>query len=67
MCTYVEVTLFLAFSFPVVWCCLLFHGYFGFHFLCAEAHEESFVMVALWSHIVLVSAYHARLLLLHLF
>jgi hypothetical protein len=33
----------------------------------AESLEESFVMVALWSHIVLVSAYHGRLLLLHLF
>jgi hypothetical protein len=58
---------FLAFSFPVVWYCLPFHGYVGFHFLCAESLEESFVVVALWSYIVLVSAFHGRLLLLQLF
>jgi tryptophan-rich sensory protein len=57
----------LAFSFPVIWCCLPFHGYVGFHFLCAESLEKSFVVVALWSYIVLVSAYRGRLLLLHLF
>jgi hypothetical protein len=57
---------FLPFSFPVVWCCLSFHGKVGFHFLCAESLEESFVVVALWSHIFLVSDYHGRLLLLHL-
>jgi hypothetical protein len=63
-----HVTLsFLAFSFPVVWYCLSFFGYVGFQFLRAESLEESFVVVALWSHIVLVSAYHGRLLLLHLF
>jgi hypothetical protein len=44
-----------------------FHGYVGFHFLCAESLKESFVVVALWSYIVLVSAYHGRLLLLQLF
>jgi hypothetical protein len=66
--TEIEVTLyFLAFSFPVVWYCLPFRGYVGFHFVCAKSMEESFVVVALWSHIVLVSAYHGRLLLLHLF
>jgi hypothetical protein len=53
---------FLAFSFPVVWCSLPFHDYVGFHFLCAQSLEESFVVVALWSHIVLVSAYHGRLI-----
>jgi hypothetical protein len=56
VCTSVEVTLYCpAFSFPVVWCCLSFHGYVGLHFLRAESLEESFVVVALWSHIVLVS------------
>jgi hypothetical protein len=41
----------------VFWYCLLFFGDVGFHFLCADSLEESFVVVALWSHIVLVSAY----------
>jgi hypothetical protein len=68
VCSYIDVTLFfLVFSSPVVWYCLTFHGYVGFHFLCAEFLGESFVVVALWSHIVLVSACHGRLLLLHLF
>jgi hypothetical protein len=35
--------------------------------LCAEFLEKSFVMVALWFDIVVVSAYHGRLLLLYLF
>jgi hypothetical protein len=35
-----------------------FCGYVGFHFLYAESLEESFVVVALWSYIVLVSDYH---------
>jgi hypothetical protein len=57
VCTLIEVTLnFLAFSFPVVWHCLPFHGYVGFHFLCAESIEESFVVVSLRSHIVLLSS-----------
>jgi hypothetical protein len=56
-----------AIGFSVVWCSLSFHGYVGFHFLFAESLEESFVVVALWSHIVLISDYHGRLLLLHLF
>jgi hypothetical protein len=55
------------FSSPVVWCCLSSHGFVCFHFLFAESLDESFVVVALWSHIVLVSAHHGRLLLLHLF
>jgi hypothetical protein len=38
-----------------------------FDFLCAEFLGESFVVVAWWSYIVLVSANHGRLLLLHLF
>jgi hypothetical protein len=68
VCRQINVTLyFLAFSFPIVWYCLPFHGFVGFHFLFAESLEESFVVVAWWSYIVLVSAYHERLLLLHLF
>jgi hypothetical protein len=35
--------------------------------LCAEFFGESFVVVVWWSYIVLVSAYHGRLLLFHLF
>jgi hypothetical protein len=63
VCTQAEVTLyFLAFSFPEVWCCLPFHGQVWFHFLCAESLEASVVVVALWLHIVLVSAYHGRLI-----
>jgi hypothetical protein len=42
-------------------------GFFCFHFLCAEFLEESFGVVSWWSYIVLVSAYHRRLLLFHLF
>jgi hypothetical protein len=38
-----------------------------FYFLCVEFLEESFVVVAWWSYIVLVSAYHGRLFLLHIF
>jgi polyferredoxin len=38
-----------------------------FTFCVKKSLNESFVVVALWSHIVLVSAYHGRLLLLHLF
>jgi hypothetical protein len=57
----------LAFSSPVVWYGLSFHGYAGFHFLCAESLEVSFVEVALWSYIVLISAYHGRFLLVHVF
>jgi hypothetical protein len=54
-----QVTLyFLAFSSTVVWYCLSFHGFACFHFLCAEFLGESFVVVAWWSYIVLVSAYH---------
>jgi hypothetical protein len=45
----------------VVWYCLSFHGFVGFYFLCAESFEESFVVVALLSYIVLVSACHGRL------
>jgi hypothetical protein len=56
-----------AFSSPVVWYCLSFHGYVRFHYLYVESLEESFVEVAWWSYIVLVSGYHGRLLLLHLF
>jgi hypothetical protein len=37
-----------------------------FHFLSVDFLEESFVVVAWWSYIVLVSAYHGRHLLLHL-
>jgi hypothetical protein len=58
---------FIAFSFPVVWYCLPFQGYVGFHILFAESLEGSFAVVALWSYNVLVSGYHGRLLLLHLF
>jgi hypothetical protein len=61
-----NVTLYLAFSSPVLWYCLPFHGFIYFHFLCSEFLEESFVVVAWWSYIVLVSAYYGRLLLLHL-
>jgi hypothetical protein len=42
-------------------------GFFCFHFLCAVFLEESFVVVSWWSYIVLGSAYHGSLLLLHLF
>jgi hypothetical protein len=35
--------------------------------LCAEFLEESFVMVAFWSYVVVVSADHEILLLLYLF
>jgi hypothetical protein len=38
-----------------------------FDILCAEFLEESFVVVVWWSYIVLVSAYHGRPSLLHLF
>jgi hypothetical protein len=38
----------------VVWCCLFFHDFVSFHFLCAESLGESFVVVAWWSYIVLV-------------
>jgi hypothetical protein len=44
----------------VVWYCLSSHGFVCFHFLCAEFLEESFVVVAWWSYIILVSAYHGR-------
>jgi hypothetical protein len=44
-----------------------FYGYCGFNFLRVESLEESFVELALWSYIVLVSAYHGGFLLLHLF
>jgi hypothetical protein len=45
-----------AFSFPAVW--YAFHGFVCFHFLCAEFLGESFTVVAWWSYIVLVSAFH---------
>jgi hypothetical protein len=68
VCSWISVTLyFLAFSSPVVWYCLPFYGFVCFHSLCAELLVESFVVVAWWSYIVLVSAYHGRLLLLYLF
>jgi hypothetical protein len=51
----------------MIWYCLPFHGFVCFHFMCAEFLDESFVVVAWWSYIALVSAYHGRLLLLHLF
>jgi hypothetical protein len=57
----------LAFSSPVVWYFLSFHGFVCFHFLCAGFLEDTFVVVAWWSYIDLVSAYHGKLLLLHLF
>jgi hypothetical protein len=61
VCSWTSVTrYFLAFSSPVVWYCLPFHGFVCFHFLCAGFFEESFVVVAWWSRIVLVSAYHGR-------
>jgi hypothetical protein len=41
---------------------LPFHGFVCFHFLCAEFLGESLVIVAWWSYIVLVSAYHERLI-----
>jgi hypothetical protein len=50
----------------VVWCCLTSHGFVCLHFLCAEFFEESFVLVALWSYIVLVSDYLGRLSLPYL-
>jgi hypothetical protein len=34
---------------------------------CAEVSKESLVVVAWWLYIVLASAYHGSLLLLHLF
>jgi hypothetical protein len=40
----------------MVWYCLPFHGFVCFHFLCAEFLEETFVVVAWWSYIVLVPA-----------
>jgi hypothetical protein len=60
-----NVTLYFpAFSSPVVpalsWFCLL-------SLSVCKILEESFVAVAWWSYIFLVSAYHGRLLLLHLF
>jgi hypothetical protein len=58
---------FFGFSSLVVWYCLSFHGFVCFHFLCADFLGESFVVVAWLSCIVLVSAYHGRLLLLHQF
>jgi hypothetical protein len=57
----------LAFSSPVLWYCLSSHSFVCFHFLCAEFFEESFVVMAWWSYIVLVSAYHGKLLLACLF
>jgi hypothetical protein len=67
-CYQINVTLyFVAFSSPMVWYCLSFLGFVCFHFLYAGFFEESFVVVAWWSYIVLASAYHGRLLLLHLF
>jgi hypothetical protein len=33
--------------------------------MCAEFLGESFVVVAWWSYIVLISAYHGKLLLLY--
>jgi hypothetical protein len=51
----------------MVWYCLSFHGFVGFHSLHKEFLEESFIVVALWSYAVLVSAYYGRLLLFHLF
>jgi hypothetical protein len=50
----------------IPWYCLPFHGFVCFHILCAEFLEESFVVVAWWSYIVLASAYDRGLLLLHL-
>jgi hypothetical protein len=68
MCSKIDVTLyFLAFYSLVVWYCLPSHGFVCFHFLCAEFLEESFVLVAWWSYIDLISAYHGRLLLVYLF
>jgi hypothetical protein len=46
----------------VVLFCLPFHGLVSFHFLFAEFLGESFVVVAWWSYIVLVSAFHGRLI-----
>jgi hypothetical protein len=46
----------------VTWYCLSFHGFVCFHFLHAEFLEESFVMLAWWSYIVLISAYHGEAL-----
>jgi hypothetical protein len=64
VCSLISATLyFLAFSSPVVWYCLPFHGFVCFHFLCEEFLGESFVVVTWWSYIVLVFAYHGRLLL----
>jgi hypothetical protein len=68
VCSWINVTLWLlVFSSPVIWYCLSFHGLVCFHFLCVEFLEESFVVVAWWAYITLVSAYLGRLLLLHLF
>jgi hypothetical protein len=63
----VLLSTFLPFLRNVLWYCLPFHDFACFHFLCAEFLEESFVVVAWWLYIVLVSAYHRRLLLFHLF
>jgi hypothetical protein len=55
---------------PFFSCGLVLHalpGFVCFHFLWAEFLEESFVLMAWWSYIVLFSAYHGRFLLLHLF
>jgi hypothetical protein len=68
MCSWISVTVcFLVCSSPVVWYCLPFHGFVCFNFPCSEFLGESFVVVALWSYIVLVHFYHGRLLLFHLF
>jgi hypothetical protein len=68
VCSLINVILYLlAFSSPVVWYFLSFHGFVCFHFLCAGFLEDTFVVVAWWSYIDLVSAYHGKLLLLHLF
>jgi hypothetical protein len=68
VCSWIYITFwFLVFSSPVLWYCLSSCGFVYFHFLWAEFLGETFVVVVWWSHIVLVSTYHQRLLLLHLF
>jgi hypothetical protein len=48
-------------------CAFVLHGFVCFHFLSAEFLVDSFVVVSWWSYVILVSAYHGRLLLPHLF
>jgi hypothetical protein len=48
----------------MVWYFPYSHGFVCFHLLCAESLVESFVVVAWWSHIILVSVYCGRFLLL---